>query len=48
MQICGGYFVSDALVVVINRNYYPQIFDFVLHHIVSVTAFMLVDLNNGN
>ena len=47
MQICGGYFVSDAIVVLINRNYYPQIADFILHHIVSITAFMLVDKNQG-
>jgi len=47
MQICGGYFVSDAIVVTINRNYYPQISDFILHHIVSITAFMLVDKNQA-
>ena len=47
MHICGGYFVSDAIVVIINRNYYPQIFDFILHHIVSITAFTLVDKNQG-
>ena len=29
------------------RNYYPQVSDFYVHHAVSLTAFLLVDANQG-
>ena len=47
MDICAGYFVHDFCVVVYLRNYYPQIGDFIVHHIVSITAFTLCEKNNG-
>lgn len=47
MQICGGYFVHDFCVVIYLRNYYPQIGDFIIHHIVSIVAFTLCEKNNA-
>ena len=48
MDICAGYFVHDFCVVIYLRNYYPQIGDFIVHHIVSIIAFTLCEKNNGN
>lgn len=42
MQMCGGYFITDFIVVIICRNYYPGVSDFVIHHIVAISAFVLV------
>ena len=47
MDICAGYFVHDFCVVIYLRNYYPQIGDFIVHHIVSIIAFTLCEKNKG-
>jgi len=43
MQMCGGYFICDFIVVIICRNYYPGVSDYVIHHIVAISAFVLAD-----
>ena len=47
MLMCGGYFITDFIVVIICRNYYPGVTDFVVHHIVAISAFILVHHNKG-
>jgi len=47
MNICAGYFIHDFCVVIYLRNYYPQIIDFIIHHIVSIVAFTLCEKNNA-
>lgn len=47
MQMCGGYFITDFIVVIICRNYYPGVTDFVIHHIVAISAFVLVHHHSG-
>ena len=47
MQMCGGYFITDFIVVIICRNYYPGVSDFVIHHIVAISAFVLVHHYSG-
>ena len=47
MRMCGGYFITDFIVVVKCRNYYPGVSDYIIHHIVALTAFLLADSGSG-
>ena len=47
MRICGGYFINDFIVVIICRNYYPGVSDYIIHHVVAISGFVLADVETG-